>query len=92
VSTYWYFECMDHDPPIQSDEFTQHTDDDSYRQGIRLALSRPLDPEYVNSDDYEGGYFESNTRSFLGQHPGCHLQVVNEYGEIRSFSDTPPPA
>jgi hypothetical protein len=83
VSTYWYFECLDHLPALRSiDEFTQHTDDGAYRAGVELAQQRPLD-----AADYSTGtgHFEGNARSFLTQHPTCALGLVNEYGERRSL-------
>lgn len=81
MSTYWYFECLDHTPALQSvDEFTQHTDDGAYRAGVELAQQRPVD-----ADGYSAGtgHFEGNARSFLVQHPTCSLGLVNEYGERR---------
>jgi hypothetical protein len=83
VSTYWYFECLDHLPALRSiDELTQHTDDGAYRAGVELAQQRPLD-----AADYSTGtgHFEGNARSFLTQHPTCALGLVNEYGERRSL-------
>ncbi|UXZ57068.1 hypothetical protein [Curtobacterium sp. Arg-1] len=83
MSTYWYFECLDHTPALQSaDEFTQHTDDGAYRAGVELAQQRPVD-----ADDYSTGtgHFEGNARSFLVQHPSCSLGLVNEYGERRAL-------
>ena len=75
MSTYWYFECLDHDPSIVSrDEFTQHTDDHAYRLAINLAENRPVEP--VDGHDY----FEANARWFLTAHPICRLGLVDEYG------------
>ena len=86
MSTYWYFECLDHSPFVRSvDEFTQHTDDTAFKGGIALAHSRPIDPESVS-----GEYFERNARHFLIHHPHCNLGIINEYGERRDLPETPP--
>jgi hypothetical protein len=84
MSTYWHFECIDHVPPLASEEFTQHTDDAPYHQGIELAAARPLDPAWWESN--QGGaksHFERNARSFLDSHPACRLEAVSEYGDRR---------
>lgn len=76
---YWYYECLEHTPPIRSgDEFTQHTDDCHYRHGVELAMSRPV-PE---SDDWPDEYFDRSAHRFLTAHPTCMLQLVSEYGVI----------
>lgn len=81
MSTYWYFECVSHDPPLRSGgEFTQHTDDSAFRTALTLAAARPLPEEGVWP---EVGFFERQARSFLQQHPACRLGIVSEYGERR---------
>lgn len=87
MSTYWYFECPDHNPPLRSEgEFTQHTHDDHWRHALELADSRPVDrwaKPYSYRDDMEGrslAYFDRNARRFLADHPYCRLRVVSEYG------------
>lgn len=96
VSTYWYFECLDHDPPIQSGpEFTQHTDDRHYFRAIELLMTRPV--EAVNDywtatgdDDHKvDRYFEMNATGFLSEHPKCRIGFVNEYGERRTVQAAP---
>lgn len=87
MSTYWYFECMNHTPPIGSEEFTQHTDDAAFHKGIELALARPLTSDL---NDVEYGYFERNTRIFLFAHPDCRLEIVNEYGDRRALKAEAP--
>ena len=88
MSTYWYFECTEHDPPLQSeDEFTQHTDDAAFKRGVELALNRdgivsPWVGEWYEASDY----FERNARRFLVNHPKCPLRLVSEYGERRPVS------
>lgn len=96
MSTYWYYECMDHSPPLRSgDEFTQHTDDEWFRQGVDMAKSRPQpedDGSYWSSyhlDDYGRArlYFRMNALKFLYFHPTCHLRFVNEYGDYWPDND-----
>jgi len=84
MSTYWYFECMDHDPPLRSaNEFTQHTDDDHYLRAVGLIHSRPVSADSLESDDDTAGYFDRNARGFLAHHPHCRIDAVGEYGERR---------
>ena len=87
MSTYWYFECLDHDPPIQSeDEFTQHTDDYPFREGVRLALSRPVPEDWWDRKTLADNYFTAHACRFLANHPTCSLGLLNEYGERRPLS------
>lgn len=80
MSTYWYFECVSHDPPLCSEEFTQHTGDWAYHHGILTAKARPVDPEAPPISDGSDTYFDRNARRFLVDHPNCKLEIVNEYG------------
>jgi len=89
MSTYWYFECLDHIPALQSAEFTQHTDDGAYRAGVELAQQRPVVADGCSTGT---GHFEGNARSFLVQHPSCRLDVVSEYGERRALPDSQTPS
>lgn len=91
MSTYWYFECLGHEPTLSSaGEFTQHTDDRHFRAAIDLARNRPV---ALGDDDDQAddplGFFERNARSFLVQHPVCPLGLVNEYDEHRALPSTP---
>ena len=84
MSTYWYFECLDHTPSIRSDsEFTQHTEDVYFDHAIDLALSRPLVELETILATGTTRYFDANAREFLKRHPMCKLELVNEYGERR---------
>jgi hypothetical protein len=93
MSTYWYFECMDHSPPLRSvDEFTQHTDDHHFKHGVHLADSRPL-PEFGEGlDDQIDQYYDGNARRFLVSHPACSIELVNDYGVRRVLAASSPPA
>lgn len=90
MSTYWYFECLDHTPPLQSsEEFTQHTRDRHWDRAMEMAAARPVE----RGDDYwrlgphasdaerSDAYFTMQTRAFLSEHPSCRLGLVNEYGD-----------
>lgn len=84
MSTYWYYECLDHDPPIQSlDEFTQHTEDEAFARGVGLTEARPLAEKECTWNDRSREYFDNNARRFLLQHPTCRVGIINEYGERR---------
>jgi len=87
MSVYWHFECEDHDPPIQSEEFTQHTDDRHYDHGVDLALTRPLArDDWPDIKDPSRAYFDRNARSFLRDHPKCTLALVSELAERRELT------
>lgn len=91
MSTYWYLECLDHDPPLQSaEEISQHTDDEYHRRAVQLVNERPLDPEWENTYWQSGSastYFEAHARRFLVDHPKCNVGFFNEYGERRTAGD-----
>jgi len=98
MSTYWYYECLDHTPALKSDdEFTQHGGDEWFRQGIDLANSRPVPADegtYWHTadagDEHERSrlYFRMNALKFLHFHPTCRLGIVNEYGEQAPIEPT----
>jgi hypothetical protein len=87
VSCYWYYECVDHDPPLRSvEEVTQHTDDVHYRRAVSLMAERPVDPHWENDYWRTGSidtYFDAHAIVFLQQHPRCQLRMVSEAGEYR---------
>jgi len=88
MSTYWHFECLNHEPPIRSvDEFTQHTDDLHYRHAVALVDSRPV-PRYADdeSDLEVDNYFDRNARRFLFGHPHCEIDAVSEYDDRRPLT------
>jgi hypothetical protein len=93
VSTYWYFQCLDHTPPLTSeDEFTQHTDDAAFHRGVKLAASRPLPTEDELDDlglHLSDDYFSRNARRFLLAHPACSLGLLNEQGDRRALDAAP---
>lgn len=87
MSTYWYFECLSHDPPLRSGgEFTQHTDDHAFKAALTLAAARPLTELPGEVVWPEMGFFELQAWSFLRRHPGCKLEIVSEYGERREVT------
>lgn len=84
MSTYWYFECLSHDPPLMlGEEFTQHTDDTAFKRGVELAHSRPIDPEWWDRHSLTDDYFTANACRALTGHDTCVIGIVNEYGERR---------
>lgn len=98
MSTYHYFECLDHDPPLQSeDEFTQHFNDEWFRQGIELAKSRPVPADegeywqggHASDDERSRAYFRMNALKFLHFHPTCHLGIIDENGQRQALEETP---
>ena len=87
MSTYWYFECLDHSPPLRSeDEFTQHTDDAAFKRAVELATNRDGIGHPWTGDWYDASdRFEKNARRFLVAHPTCRLGLLNEYGDRRDL-------
>lgn len=93
MSTWWYYECLNHDPPLTSAaEFTQHTADQHFIRGLELVAERPVegDDSYwglvsATDDERTDAYFNMNARQFLKDHPTCRIGLVNEYGERRGI-------
>ncbi len=90
MSTWWYFECLDHAPALRSDsEFSQHTGDIHYALALTLMTQRPLDPEVevhtprpgASNREIVEAYFARHAVTFLKQHPTCRIGLINEYDE-----------
>ena len=79
MSTYWYLECLDHDPPLISEfEVEQHTSGlDSIRKLIARREQIVALPDFTSN-----GYFDLRAVRFIRQHPTCRLQFRNEYGDV----------
>lgn len=78
MSTYFYFRCLQHDPPLKSrEEITQHRDEHLDR-AVQLAQGRPV----YHFADYIEEYFGQNALRFLAEHPECPVDIVSEYGEV----------
>jgi hypothetical protein len=87
MSTYWYFECMDHSPALRSvDEFTQHTDDHYFKHAVHLANARPLQELGDELNGQIEQYYDGNARRFLVSHPACRIELVNDYGVRRALA------
>ena len=80
MSTYVYFECLEHDPPLQSDgEISQHWD--SY---VDTAIRMAQGVEPLPADPYElHDQFLLSAAVFLRFHELCAVGLVSEYGEHR---------
>lgn len=86
MSTYWYLECLDHDPPLRSDaEVEQHT---RLERIIALAENREEKIAEYEADSWVFDYFECNAMRFLVQHPKCRLRFISEYGETKQLPPT----
>lgn len=90
MSTYWHYECLSHPGGlISADEFTQHSDDRYYDQGVALIAQRPVerDDRYwsllagTSDEDRTDLYFSMQARAFLSEHPTCVIGIIDEYGE-----------
>lgn len=94
MSTYWYFECLDHDPPLRlGEEFTQHTEDRAFWDGVSLIDQRPLADEfgawYWTTPD---GYFHSNAVKALLAHPHCRIGLTSDTGKHLEVQDLQQPS
>lgn len=80
MSTYFYLQCEDHDPPIiADDESGQHTYDlPQIRATLadREALVRVFEDGVANFS-----YFVQHSLRFLSKHKKCRITLWNEYGE-----------
>lgn len=86
MSTYWYLECLDHDPVLRSsDEVEQHTEGLVKIDVLASRMSEIADyPEDVRDAIYEAlTYFERNAYWFLIAHPNCNIRYRSEYGHYR---------
>jgi hypothetical protein len=90
LSTYWFYECLDHTPPLSArEEFTQHTGDRHYLRAIEMLASRPVElveryfaEAHLLSDvERSDLYFTENATRFLISHPTCRIDFVNEHGD-----------
>ena len=83
MSTYYYWQCLSHQPPLRAEaesgqhdyDLTQMREDFKYRQ--LLAEAAGLD--YFSDDRYV-----RNTQRFFHQHPHCKLEIVDEYGDAHT--------
>ena len=90
MSTWCYYQCLDHQPPLVGDEeFTQHVGDRHWDRALALIAQRPvdLDERYleaysslVGDEEITDAYFGGNARRFLNHHPTCRIGVIDEYG------------
>jgi hypothetical protein len=82
VSTWVYFACLDHDPPIRADsESGQHNEFAAMRALLAsreavLAGVAALGP-WVSIET--GDRYKDNGLAFFAQHPRCRLACVDEY-------------
>ena len=92
MSTWCYFQCLDHNPPLIADlEFTQHVGDLYWNRAVDLIDQRPVSlNENVGENDPAADYFERNARRFLHAHPTCRIGIVDEYGrQHEPIKETP---
>lgn len=79
MSTYVYFACIDHSPPIRSEaESGQHNEVEAMRE----QLDRRDNWIDVAEDDRVEivDRYAANGARFFRQHPACRLACVDEYG------------
>jgi hypothetical protein len=87
MSTYWYLECLDHDPILTSgDEVEQHTEG---LDRIDIVVSSRKVLAQLGDDAARDAlidaltYFERNAFWFVIAHPQCRLRYRSEYGHYR---------
>ena len=82
MSTYFYMECQDHNPPLPADfEISQH-DDDYVAAAIEYVVNEQ--PPWMIRDRlfWINGMPEA-LDVWLKTHAACHIDVVSEYGDHR---------
>jgi hypothetical protein len=82
MSTWVYFACLDHDPPLRADqESGQHNEWEPMRT---LLAERDSLLDLVHADVLDAyglnDRWTSNGLRFFQQHPRCRLACVDEYG------------
>ena len=91
MSTYMYLVCLDHDPPIVSeDESGQHLYDlPRIRDEIadREAVASEADNPPVSGMEDITGYFRQRSSWFLARHPNCKVGIRDEYGRDYPVED-----
>lgn len=86
MSTWTYYECHSHTPPISSSsEIGQHTYDIPRSQKLlaeREDVLKAVDllGEIPQVDDI----FDQARISFIHQHPHCDIHIIDEYGQDRT--------
>lgn len=94
MGTTWQLECLDHDPPLRSDEVEQHTNGNlEHVAGLARAPEaitergfESVSAEWVHRSNYEwNSYFINNAIRFVTEHPRCRLALVNEHDERREL-------
>ena len=76
MSTYWGYRCTSHDPPLDSETWLNHGEDELER-GLRDrdAIVRAVAhvEEFFDPFDAPAWWY------WLAKHPRCAVVVVNEY-------------
>lgn len=91
MSTYLYLTCLEHDPPLLSqDEVSQHahTEIGRVREWVknRKSIVELRHAEVVGYDDY----FLNNAITFLQSHLDCRIGGKDEYGDLWDVMDPIP--
>lgn len=82
MSTHMFLTCLDHDPPLQSQEVEQHKNLTKIRQYIanREAMCTMVEMGIPFSS--QGGvYWANNAAYFLYDHQKCKIGIQSEYGD-----------
>lgn len=88
MSTYFYLECLDHDPPLRAEaESGQHLYDlPQIRADVRNRDALILAWEVGWQHDH---HFRRNTVTFLAAHPKCRIGIRDEYGDEHPTTGEP---
>lgn len=90
MSTHWYLECGDHNPPLRSDSAVeQHT---SGLPAIREFINEHHGTLDKHDDLHLFEYYERAAAYFIVKHPTCNIGFVSEYGTREHLNpDQPAP-
>ena len=82
MSTCMYLTCLDHNPPLRSEEVEQHKNLTEIRKYIanREAMCTMVEMGIPFSS--QGGlYWANNAARFLYDHQKCKIGIQSEYGD-----------
>lgn len=86
MSTYWGYVCLDHEPPLRSEEWFNHGED-TLERFLRAFRAGGYTVEHYPLPSIEHrGYSTEAPAWWLANHPNCRVALGNEYGEIHEVT------
>lgn len=82
MSTYLYFRCLDHDPPLIAEEESGQHLYDLPQMRKDLADRERIVASYADGMSFPSDYFRRNTAKFFVSHATCTLGIIDEYDKV----------